>query len=226
MNKVFNTINKSIIYIVIGIFVFSFVFLLQINAITLSNEEIAKTQSTLQIHYVKNNVLPVIIQDFFYTEPQSIEEAQNQINIIREYIFTLKNQLDKNPKSSVCIEEIENMTSLIQKYQEYIKEATKPKYTLIDLGEFKLTAYCPCYECSEAWGNNTATGVKAQANHTVAVDPSVIPYGTKLLIGDTIYVAEDCGGAVKGNTIDIYFNTHSETCNFGVQYSQVYIYQE
>lgn len=38
----------------------------------------------------------------------------------------------------------------------------------VSLGEFKITYYCPCLKCSEGYGNNTATGVKAQANHTVA----------------------------------------------------------
>ena len=41
---------------------------------------------------------------------------------------------------------------------------------------------------------------------TIAVDPRVIPYGTKVIIGGHIFTAEDCGGAIQGNHIDIYVN--------------------
>ena len=39
---------------------------------------------------------------------------------------------------------------------------------------------------------------------TIAVDPRVIPCGTKVIIGGHIFTAEDCGGAIQGNHIDIY----------------------
>ena len=84
---------------------------------------------------------------------------------------------------------------------------------------FKVTAYCPCNECSDNWGRNTATGVLATAGRTIAVDPRYIPYGTKVTINGNTYVAEDCGGAIKGkNRIDIYFDSHQEASAFGVQY--------
>ena len=92
------------------------------------------------------------------------------------------------------------------------------------LGRFRLTGYCPCYLCSEGHGSMTATGVRAAAGRTVAVDPRVIPYGTHLLINGQEYVAEDCGGLVKGNHIDIYFNTHAEAQNF-MTYAEVYVLQ-
>lgn len=92
------------------------------------------------------------------------------------------------------------------------------------MGEFKITAYCPCYECSEGWGRKCAMpGHYARSNHTVAVDPDVIGYGTVLLIGDTEYVAEDCGGGVVGDHIDIFFDTHEEVEEFGKKYENVWI---
>lgn len=84
---------------------------------------------------------------------------------------------------------------------------------------FRVTAYCPCSKCCGKWANGiTATGVIAQANHTIAVDPKTIPYGSIVRINGIDYVAEDCGGAIKGNRIDIYFDTHEEAMAFGVQY--------
>lgn len=96
---------------------------------------------------------------------------------------------------------------------------------LIPLGTFKTTAYCPCRSCSGKWGRRTSTGTIATANHTVAVDPKVIPYGTKLMINGVIYTAEDRGGAVKGRHIDIYFNSHGETSQHGVRNLEVFVVQ-
>ena len=71
-----------------------------------------------------------------------------------------------------------------------------------------VTAYCGCYSCSEGYGNMTATGRTARPNHTIAVDPSVIPYGTQVEINGITYTAEDCGGGVNGYSIDVYFAEH------------------
>lgn len=92
------------------------------------------------------------------------------------------------------------------------------------LGTFKLTAYCPCSQCCGKWANGiTATGVIAKPNHTIAVDPHIIPYGSHVIINGREYVAEDCGGAIKQNKIDVFFATHQEACDFGVQYAEVYL---
>lgn len=96
---------------------------------------------------------------------------------------------------------------------------------LVPLGVFKTTAYCPCRACSEGWGRHTCTGATATAGHTVAVDPRVIPYGSKLMINGVIYTAEDRGGGVKGKHIDIFFNTHAETRQHGTQNAEVYLVQ-
>ena len=91
------------------------------------------------------------------------------------------------------------------------------------LGQFKLTFYCGCPICSEQWGTQTATGVTATEGRTIAVDPKVIPYGTKVHIdGFGDFIAEDCGGAIKGNRIDIFVSDHQRCNNLGVQYAAVY----
>lgn len=92
------------------------------------------------------------------------------------------------------------------------------------IGTFRLTGYCPCYKCSEGYGSMTATGVHASAGRTIAVDPRVIPYGSHVLINGHEYIAEDCGGAIKQNRIDIYFNSHREASNI-LEYAEVYLIQ-
>lgn len=96
----------------------------------------------------------------------------------------------------------------------------------ISLGEFKVTAYCPCEACSGLWGDTTFTGTKAEAGRTIAVDPDVIPLGSRVEIDGDTYVAEDIGGAVKGNHIDIYFNTHDEALEWGRQFKEVLLIKE
>lgn len=93
----------------------------------------------------------------------------------------------------------------------------------IDMGTFKLTAYCPCYKCCRKTDGITVTGTRATAGRTIAVDPRQIPYGTKVIIDGHTYVAEDCGGGIRGNRIDVFFETHQEALNFGVQYKNIKI---
>ena len=89
---------------------------------------------------------------------------------------------------------------------------------------YKVTAYCPCCDCSDKYGRMTSTGVVPRQGRTIAVDPKVIPYGSVVHIkGLGEFIAEDCGGAIKGNSIDLYFDVHSDTEKFGVQYREVYM---
>ena len=95
------------------------------------------------------------------------------------------------------------------------------------LGEFTLTGYCPCSICCGKWSNPdnpiTASGSTATAGRTIAADTSRYPFGTKLMINGQIYTVEDVGGAIKGNHVDIYFNSHDEARAFGKQYGSVYL---
>lgn len=75
----------------------------------------------------------------------------------------------------------------------------------------------------------TATGARATYG-VVAVDPRVIPLGSRLYIesadGSYVYgnaIAADTGGAIKGNRIDLCFNTRQEAINFGRRQVKVYI---
>ena len=94
---------------------------------------------------------------------------------------------------------------------------------LISMGECKITYYCSCEECSGQWGTQTATGNHCEQGRTVAVDPSVIAYGTRIMIDDNIYVAEDCGGKVVGYHIDIYVEDHEVVERLGVKYKNVWL---
>ena len=96
---------------------------------------------------------------------------------------------------------------------------------LVSLGDFTITAYCPCAACCGKTDGITATGVKAREGRTIAVDPKIIPYGTELVINGNTYIAEDTGGSVKGHKLDIFFNSHLEALEWGVQEHEVFIYE-
>lgn len=70
----------------------------------------------------------------------------------------------------------------------------------------------------------TATGTTPRWG-TIAVDPSIIPYGTKVYIPqfDKTFIAEDCGSAIKGNKIDIYMNDESSVYSWGRKTIDIYI---
>ena len=102
-------------------------------------------------------------------------------------------------------------------------DAASAELSLTPLGLFTTTAYCSCRRCSGRWGRLTSSGAIAAAGHTVAVDPRVIPYGTRLMIDGILYTAEDEGSGVKGRHIDIYFDTHAEAAAYGLQHREVYL---
>ena len=91
-----------------------------------------------------------------------------------------------------------------------------------------LTCTATAYSC-EGYIGHTYSGTVARVG-AIAVDPSVIPLGTRLYIvtndGRYIYghcVAEDIGGSIKGNKVDLYFDTIAECWRFGVRTCTVYV---
>ena len=87
-------------------------------------------------------------------------------------------------------------------------------------GVYKVTAYCACMQCCGKTNGITASGTKATANRTIAA-PSTFKFGTKVVMNGITYVVEDRGGAIQGNRIDIYMDTHAEALRWGVRYVEL-----
>lgn len=98
---------------------------------------------------------------------------------------------------------------------------TEPETTYREhLGEFTITYYCACEKCCGKTDGITASGAVVREGVTVAVDRSVIPLGTYLYIEGIGYrVAQDVGGAIKGNKIDVYMKNHNDALKCGVEYN-------
>ena len=111
------------------------------------------------------------------------------------------------------------LTQTTAKTIEYVKPTQTPTATPTSMPVrtemYVATAYCSCSRCCGKSDGITATGTKAKAGRTIAVDPKKIPLGSKVIIDGNEYIAEDVGGAIKGNKVDIYFDSHSEALKFG-----------
>ena len=105
---------------------------------------------------------------------------------------------------------------------------------------FTATAYCGCTKCCGIWGENRPvdetgktivlgrSGRELVEMYSIAVDPDVIPLGSlveaKLSSGKTVmFRADDIGGAINNNKIDVYFESHQDALNWGVQTVQLRI---
>lgn len=83
---------------------------------------------------------------------------------------------------------------------------------------FTVTAYCPCEKCCGAYANGyTATGAKATQGVTIAADPDVLPMGTEIELDGHTYTVQDTGGAIAGNRLDLYFDSHEDALQWGVR---------
>ncbi len=83
--------------------------------------------------------------------------------------------------------------------------------------DMKATAYTHT-------GNPTKSGVMPTVGATIAVDPKVIPLGTKVYVeGYGFATAEDTGGLIKGNRIDLFMNTEAECVKWGIQPVKMYV---
>ena len=93
--------------------------------------------------------------------------------------------------------------------------------------EMTATAYAPGPHDNGPWGTKTHLGTEVRPG-VIAVDPRVIPLGSRVMIkypnGTTEYaVAEDTGGAIKGHRIDVAKWTVAEAYRFGIKPVQVYV---
>ena len=100
-------------------------------------------------------------------------------------------------------------------YNQYLRDVNKKKDD--KKIKVKATAY--------AGDKSTSTLTIPKVGRTIAADPTVIPYGSRVYIptlGKTFFV-EDCGGGIKGNRIDIFMKTEREARNWGVREIEIYI---
>lgn len=131
----------------------------------------------------------------------------------------------------VCIvQNVQFHKMLVQQTDKYTELMITQQPDISDfpnrkLGKFTLSWYSP-KELGKTSPSQlrTSTGTVPKEGRTIAVDPKVIPYGSIVYIQDYGYfIAEDCGGAIKSNRIDIFTASHSTAIQQGKKVSNVWI---
>ena len=144
---------------------------------------------------------------------------------IKEITYKVKYQNDEEIEKIKLSEQV--IKEPIDKIVQIQKNITTSRSgsTIATTGEakiFKVTAYCACSKCCGKQTGITASGTRATAGRTIAASGQYA-FGTKLLINGNVYTVEDRGGAIQGNRIDIYMDTHAEALAWGVKYLPVQV---
>lgn len=152
----------------------------------------------------------------------------------REVIHRLNNMVSRSASSrdayKTMVLQLQTEVDELTAHIEALRQVTE-KYSV---DTFQVTAYSPYDNVSgmenDGNPNKTATGTKPRPG-TIAVDPKVIPYGSKIIIvyedGTVEHgVAEDCGGLIKGNVIDVFRQTHKEAVKHGRREATVIWYND
>ena len=100
-----------------------------------------------------------------------------------------------------------------------------PSIVRHDVRTFRVTAYCPCEKCCGRFADGiTASGHVIKPGDRFVAAPKGIPFGTILTIpGYGKVLVEDRGGSITDGRLDVYFDTHQEALNWGVQILKVKI---
>ncbi len=188
-------------------------------------EKIVKEQVVIPFETVTKNTT----ENTEGTKNKVLQEGKDGL---KEVTYKVKYQndieIEKTVISEVVLQEPVNKIVQVQKTQTSRSAqartadatAATTTSTVINGQTYKITAYCSCSKCCGKTTGRTASGTKATAGRTVAAS-SKFAFGTKLNIGGHIYTVEDRGGAINGNRIDIYVNSHSQALQWGVKYLPV-----
>ncbi len=182
------------------------------------------------------------------------EETKNEEELAKVEEPNQEPNQENNPKQELKVEQKEEQNkqeqevepkenvnqSVVEVKQEEPKVEEVPS-EYVKCIDMKATAYCLCRKCCGKSPNSSGYGVTASGlkivpgnnMKVIAVDPKVIPLGTKVyvqgLYGANDYgyaVAADTGGAIKNKKIDLYMDTHQMALNWGVKNVKVYILEK
>jgi len=150
------------------------------------------------------------------TYQTEIQEKENKIIELEKIQEELKTQIEKLEKENKKLKTTTTSRSGSSSNKTSVTASSTPGWIWAN-----VSAYCACMKCCGKTNGITASGAKAKANHTIAA-PSTYKFGTKIEIaGMGVYTVEDRGGAITGNKLDIYFNSHSEALKFGRKQLQI-----
>ena len=175
----------------------------------ISNENLFKVEVNGDVEPVKQRVME---------EVSSISDMQiAQNTITNQSVFQQQGNVEPTRVASRC---------------SYIRSTNVAPTDYEKVVSVRATAYCLCRKCtgktpSSSGYGHTASGlviVPGQDMKVISVDPNVIPLGSQVYVDGYGYaIAADTGGAIKGNKIDVYKDTHALALQWGVKNVNVYI---
>ena len=202
------------------------------------DEKVTKNM-TIQVTYLEEKTVNIeeVVEcgtkriangDMFSGETKLVSKGTDGLadRVYHEYYENgelVNRELEKETIKVAAVDEVVEYGTKSRNRIKYsgVKVSRGEEFRYKDCIDMTATAYCS--------GTTTATGMKVRYG-VVAVDPRVIPLGSRLYIesanGTWIYgtaVAADTGGAVKGNIIDLYVESYNDAIQFGRRQAKVYI---
>jgi 3D (Asp-Asp-Asp) domain-containing protein len=221
--------------IIISVFILSFLFtgmFLEKNNVAIAasnvpevsrNSEAVKLQATLNTLGYWCGPVDGILNSESY---QAIARFQIENNLVADGI--VGHRTKQAPSLSTITATIPDSTSVAKPVTKPAPTVSRSSTSSEVQGKKVLTmvstAYCGCYECNKPYyGQPSYIGLPLKRG-IVAVDPKVIPMGTRIYVeGYGEAIAADQGNAIKGNRIDLYFDTHQQGLNYGMKTVKVTI---
>lgn len=158
---------------------------------------------------------------------EAIQSVKMNPEIVNEAWTKTKEAIGERVKAEIEEVVLEKKAEL----EEAVAERWNPKKNQANrVLDVKATAYTSGPEDNGIWNDKTHIGTKVRPG-IVAVDPKVIPLGSKVYVeladGTGVHlVAEDTGGAIKGNRIDIALSDRDKVRKFGIQDAKVHVLEE
>lgn len=238
-------------FIILTVLIMSFIVMYDINEGKIQNFAYADSLDLLSTEYAApEENISLIKYDIITTSVEHETKIVNNEQQFEGYEKIVQSGKDGITKSfyqmifvngKIISKNLEEKITYVESVDEIIEVGTK-KHLVTSRGgmrfsneiEMKATAYDLSYESTgknpgDLYYGITASGTQARPG-VVAVDPRVIPLGTKLYVASTdgspdygFATAEDTGGAIKGNRIDLFMTDNQDAYNFGIRKVKVYI---
>lgn len=175
-------------------------------------------------YYEREDKIKQIILDTETNYTEQLKQKDEQINTLEEEKTNLNTKVEELNKEieALKVAKAKKATITSRGGSTTSRETVQASAPLTgDWIWANASAYCACIKCCGKTNGITASGTKATAGRTIAA-PKNYAFGTKIEIaGMGTYVVEDRGGAITGNKIDIYFDSHAEALKFGRRNLQI-----
>lgn len=175
-------------------------------------------------YYEREDKIKQIILDTETNYTEQLKQKDEQINTLEEEKTNLNIKVEELNKEieALKVAKAKKATITSRGGSTTSRETVQASAPLTgDWIWANASAYCACVKCCGKTNGITASGTKATAGRTIAA-PKNYAFGTKIEIaGMGTYVVEDRGGAITGNKIDIYFDSHAEALKFGRRNLQI-----